>query len=199
MKLMTSILSVCILVCLSGLAFNAVPERQPERAFVKEAASNGQLEVQLANLALERAQSSQVKDLAQMIRDDHRQANQQLQEIATQNNWEFAQGEPDRQTLSTLSAAAPEEFDQVYVRMMIQSHQRAIEQFRMMTKQPKKPDDHSFTDDAGPVIDGTEPIHDDKGINELLLDWINSTLPALQKHLNRSLELAEQQPNLNAK
>src|SRR3954468_22207709 len=52
------------------------------RSFIKEASQGNQSEIALAQLAQQKAQNSEVKDLAQMIQKDHQQAQEKLQTIA---------------------------------------------------------------------------------------------------------------------
>ena len=50
--------------------------------FIKDASLGNQSEITMAQLAQQKAQNSEVKDLAQMIQQDHQQAQAKLQNIA---------------------------------------------------------------------------------------------------------------------
>jgi len=54
--------------------------------FIQKAAMGGQMEVQMGQLAEQKAQSQQVKDLGATLVRDHTAANQQLQQIASAKN-----------------------------------------------------------------------------------------------------------------
>src|SRR5918997_834147 len=54
----------------------------PDLDFVLKAASGGMEEVALGELAAQKAQSEQVKELAAMIAEEHTTANQELMQIA---------------------------------------------------------------------------------------------------------------------
>ena len=55
-----------------------------DQHFMKEAAQGGMAEVELGQLAAERASSAEVKEFAQRMVKDHSQANDQLKQIASQ-------------------------------------------------------------------------------------------------------------------
>jgi putative membrane protein len=56
-----------------------------EKDFVDKAAAGGMFEVQVAQLALQKSQSSTVKSFAQRMVDDHTKVNDQLKQIAQGN------------------------------------------------------------------------------------------------------------------
>lgn len=70
----------------AGARINAQIDQQFEQEFIKDAFSGNQLEVQLGQLVQERAQDPSVKKLAQMLVDDHRQANEKLRQVAQAMN-----------------------------------------------------------------------------------------------------------------
>lgn len=62
----------------------AAPLDSDDSAFLKDAAHDGMMEVQLGRLALDKAASSDVKQFAQRLIDDHSQANTELTALASQ-------------------------------------------------------------------------------------------------------------------
>ena len=137
------------------------------REFANEAASSSMMEVELANIAQEKAQSQQVKDLAQMIANDHKQANQKLQNIAQQVNLNLPQNlkEDHQEKVQDLQEKSGKEFDQKYVEMMVDLHEKDIEKFEDMR---------------------------DNIQNQELKNWVESTLPVLRMHLEEAKQLKEQ-------
>lgn len=155
--------------------------------FAQEAASDGFMEIQMAEMAQQRAQTSQVKELAEMIRQDHLRANDKLKELGTQNNWSIPQDMLPRhkEKLKKLESEKPNSFDGQYVKMMIEGHQHAINLFNQMAETTADPDHGTYTD---------QPYD---GINQQLLDWINETLPVLHKHLERSKKMQDELSKIN--
>jgi len=70
----------------AGSRINAQIDQQFEQDFVKHAYSGNLFEVQLGQLVNDKAQDPQIKRIAQRLVDDHRQANDQLKQVAQQMN-----------------------------------------------------------------------------------------------------------------
>jgi putative membrane protein len=138
---------------------------QDDRQFVKEAAQGGMLEVQLGQLALEKSKNDEVKQLAQRIIDDHQQANQRLQNIASAKQID-SPTQLDRQhqeQISKLQNLSGPRFDKAYVQGLVQDHTKDIAEFRSHS---------NSTQDAA------------------LKDFTTSTLPTLEQHLQQSKEVS---------
>src|SRR3954466_15687288 len=56
------------------------------KEFAMKAAEGGMLEVKLSQLAQQKADDQQIKDLAKQLEQDHTQANNQLMAVAKQKN-----------------------------------------------------------------------------------------------------------------
>src|SRR5689334_7546990 len=56
------------------------------KEFAMKAAEGGMLEVKLSQLAQQKSQSQEIKDLARKLEQDHTQANNQLMTVAKQAN-----------------------------------------------------------------------------------------------------------------
>jgi putative membrane protein len=133
--------------------------------FMTKAAGDGMAEVQLAQLATQRAANADVKSFAQMLVDDHTKANDELKGLAGQKSVTLPAEPPaaakatyDR--LGKLSGAA---FDRAYTAEMVRDHQKAVALFTQESK--------------------TGHDADAKG-------WAAKTLPTLEHHLARAKELA---------
>jgi putative membrane protein len=105
-----------------------------DQAFVRKAMAGSVAEIQLAQLAQQKATAAGVKSLAQRIQQDHQKASQDLQALAQQQNVGTSGADPDTmedgheamQKLQTLSGA---EFDRAYVDLMVEEHDDDIEAF----------------------------------------------------------------------
>jgi putative membrane protein len=97
--------------------------------FFKEAASGNEFEVRLADLAMQRSQNAQVKELAQHIKQDHTQANQVLKQMAQQGNVDVSSGDlmPVHQAmLQEMQQKQGEQFDRAFVFGNTADHQKDI-------------------------------------------------------------------------
>jgi putative membrane protein len=104
----------------------------PDAQFVTKAAQGNMAEVNLGKLAAEKSQSDDVKKFAQMMVDDHSKAEQDLEGVASKNNWTVpkdvsAQQKAEQQRLEKLSGAA---FDRAYVQMMVKDHTKDVAEFK---------------------------------------------------------------------
>lgn len=125
-----------------------------DKGFAQMAATGGQAEVALGNLALQKASSPKVKEFAQKMVNDHGQAGQQLQQIAGKKDFDLpnmvpteAQEEQDK--LSKLSGA---QFDKEYMRFMVEDHQKDAQEFEKARNEVSDPDLKRFAVQTLPII-----------------------------------------------
>lgn len=163
-KLSTTVFTIGIL----GLAATQVMAAPAaDKKFATKAAEGGLAEVQVGQLAQQKAASPQVKQLGETLVTDHTQANQELQQVA-QNEGITLPSQPSSkeqaqsQKLQDLSGAA---FDKAFVRMEIKDHQKDIKEFQEEAQS------------------GTDPA---------LKAFAQKSLPVLQKHLQMAQSLKQQ-------
>ncbi len=131
----------------------AVPS-SADRAFADKAAAAGMAEIQAAQLAQQRATSPQIKAFASRMIADHTQANDQLQQIAQQENINLppqpsAQDAADTQRLSSLSGTA---FDQAYAQAQVRDHQQAVALFRQEKSSGHDPALKTYAQKTLPIL-----------------------------------------------
>jgi putative membrane protein len=144
-----------------------------DETFMKEAAAAGTAEVEVGQLAVEKASRPEVKSYAQMLVDDHTRANEELKGLAAQKNVTLpaepkAEQKATRDRLSKLSGAA---FDHAYVDAMVTDHQKAVALFRRESKGGSDPDAKA---------------------------WAAKTLPTLEQHHAKARALASGSPHAEA-
>ncbi|WP_347157432.1 DUF4142 domain-containing protein [Pontibacter chitinilyticus] len=132
--------------------------------FMTKAASGGMMEVQLGQLAQQKAQSQDVKDFGQMMVDDHTKANQKLKDLAAQKNITLPDSMAPEQMdhVKELRDKTGAEFDKAYMSLMVDDHQEDIDLFQNAAQNLEDPDVKAFA---------------------------SSTVPVLQKHLDRAKEV----------
>ena len=132
---------------------------QSTKDFVADAATGGMMEVELGNLAQQKAKNQRVKDFGKMMVDDHTQANNNLKDIASRKNIAVPATITDDQKkeIDKLSKKSGADFDKAYVDMMVEDHKKDIDAFKKAT---------------GNVGDND------------IKNFATSTLPTLQKHLD---------------
>ncbi len=136
-----------------------------EKEFIVKAGIAGLAEVQQGNLALQKAQSADVRQYAQRMVTEHSTSNNELSQLATAKGLALAaelDGE-HKSALEHLAGLSGADFDKAYMQHMISDHEKAI---------------GDFTKAATTATDA-----DIKG-------WAQKTLPALQQHLQLAREIS---------
>lgn len=101
------------------------------RQFAMEASASSVLEVELGQLALEKAQLKEVKEFARGMVEDHRKLNQRMEEILQGSLVDMPEHLKARQQekLQELQNESGMEFDKEYMQTMVEAHEEAIENF----------------------------------------------------------------------
>jgi predicted outer membrane protein len=112
------------------------------------------MEVRLGKLAQQRAKSTEVKDFAQRMVDDHGQANGKLMQIAEQKGIELPQdlSEDAQATYKELQQQSGAEFDQAYMDEMISDHEDDVSAFEDYVENANDPDLRSFAEETLPTL-----------------------------------------------
>jgi len=112
-----------------------------DQKFVREAASGNQLEIQLGQLAQQRAQSDAVKQLGQQLTKDHQQAQQMLEKAAQAKNIQVPQElTPEHQAcLQKFQKLQGKEFDKHFLAGQTGDHVKDILMYRDAEKDLQDP------------------------------------------------------------
>jgi len=156
-----TILTAGAMVLAASQAFAISAEDQ---TFADAAASGGLAEVQLGRLAQQRGSLDQTKQFGAQMVTDHSKANQQLQQIASQQNIKLPTEPTSAQALTytQLEALKGLAFDKRYAEVMISDHQDTIATFENQASAGQDPQLKTFA---------------------------QSTLPTLQHHLQMAVDL----------
>lgn len=137
---------------------------ETEQRFVRQAVESSLYEVAVAALAADRAQNDSIKRMAEQLVNDHRSANDKLQQLANGRMAVPSDIPADKQaTIDKLSQAKGAAFDKQFLDIVgIRDHQRDIQMFESAQKDIQ---------DA-----------------ELKL-FVQNTLPTLKHHLSTAQDL----------
>jgi putative membrane protein len=102
-----------------------------DRQFIEKAASGGLAEIKMARLALDKAQSNDVRTFAQRMIDDHSKANDRLKEIAAKNGMMLPTSldSEDQKIYEKLALTNGREFDKQYMKIMKKDHDKDVKDF----------------------------------------------------------------------
>lgn len=119
-----------------------------DRQFVNMAAKDGMKEVHMGQMAAQQGQSPDVKKLGQMIAADHTKANQQLMALAAKKGIK-----PDTRAVEHgMSKRDMKNFDQAWIGMMINDHQKDIAAYQRTAQQGGDPEVRAFAKKTLPVL-----------------------------------------------
>lgn len=123
--------------------------------FIKDAAAGNQAEIATAQLAQEKSQNPQVKDLAQMIQQDHQQAEQKLETIAQNHGITLPQKPTwsERHQQSKLSKLNGADFDQQYTKDMLENHTKDIKKFQNASQNIEETDVKQYAQNCLPTLE----------------------------------------------
>jgi putative membrane protein len=138
----------------AALPHAGTPLSETDQTFVKKAAQGGIAEVQLAQLAQQKAQSDQVKQFAQKMIDDHTPNNQQLVQLsATLDVTPPSEpNEMQQKMAARLGALSGAKFDRVYIHNQIHDHEMMLKMFQAEASSGENPQLKAFAEQTVPVI-----------------------------------------------
>ena len=128
-----------------------------DKEFVSDAGMDGMFEVQAGNLALQKAQSAEVKSFAQRMVTDHGAANVELAQLATTKGLAIPTelGGDAKSMYEHLNGLSGAEFDKSYMQHMVEGHNKDVAEFEKVST---------------------------TGSDADLKAWAGKTLPTLQQH-----------------
>jgi putative membrane protein len=162
---MTTLCKIALVIAGSGAGLLAANLSWSDQTFAKKAAQGGMAEVQLGQLAVNKAGTQKVKDFGQKMVDDHSKANDQLKSIAAKNGINLPPdvAPPDKALMNRLSGLSGSAFDKAYMGAMVKDHETDIALFQ-----------HEANG----------------GTNSDLKGFASNTLPTLQEHLTLAKDAA---------
>lgn len=125
-----------------------------DRSFVKKAAQGGMAEVQLGQLAQQKASHEQVKQFGARMVQDHSKANDELRQIAAGKGMELP-GEPSkkqRKDADKLKDKSGAEFDRSYMKHMVADHKKDIEAYEKEAREGKDAELRAFAERTLPTL-----------------------------------------------
>ena len=135
-----------------------------DKSFLERAAQGGMTEVQLGQLAQEKASSSEIKKYGSHMAADHANANAELKTLAQQKGVTVpdqldAHHQATIDHFKTLSGPA---FDKAYVNAMVKDHEKTLSDFQTEANKGKDADVQSFASKTLPTL--KEHLTEIKGI-----------------------------------
>jgi putative membrane protein len=126
-----------------------------DKAFVRKAMEGGMAEVELGQLASQKASSDDVKQFGQKMVDDHSRLNDQMKPVAAQLgvNPPTKLSKKDEETKAKLESLSGTQFDDAYIRMMLKDHKKDASDFKTEAQNAQNPAVQQAAQQGGQVID----------------------------------------------
>src|SRR5688572_2322550 len=149
-------------------------------SFAKQAMLANKAEVKLGELAVQNAQSSEVKEFARMMVSEHTNGLDTLKEaVKGQGVEEPAQLDTKHQALyDRLSKLSGAEFDREYMKAMVDGHREVKNMVETRANRT-------------PTTTGTSGrVSDDSRLDNAVNQWATKALPTVTKHLERAEQIS---------
>jgi putative membrane protein len=126
----------------------------PDSSFYKNAAEGGLSEVELGQLAQQKATNPAVKDFGAMMVKDHSAANQKLKALAASKQVSLPESPSMMQKASKtkLNMLSGDSFDKSYIKGMIADHKDDIKEFQKEASEGKDPEAKAFASATLPTL-----------------------------------------------
>ena len=136
--------------------------------FMEEAATGGMMEVELGNMAQEKASSQEVKDFGERMVTDHTKAGDELKSLAQEKSVTLPDSMTAKQQRSVkkLSALSGQEFDQEYMKMMVKDHEKDVKTYQKASENVPDPTVQDFAAKTLPTL--KEHLQEAENVNEQL-------------------------------
>ncbi|WP_293942693.1 MULTISPECIES: DUF4142 domain-containing protein [unclassified Sphingobacterium] len=127
---------------------------EEDAKFVTEAANGGMAEVELGQLAQQKAQHADVKAFGEMMIKDHSKANDELTALAQAKNITVPAtvGAEQQKVKDDLAKKAGREFDKAYIDEMVEDHEKDVKLFEDASKNLKDAELKAFVDKTLPTL-----------------------------------------------
>ena len=139
----------------TGLAGDDKDDKMDDAEWMVKAAESGMFEIQTSKLAQQRGTSADVKKFAAMMITDHTKASNELKTVAAGKNVQLpvALGTGMQEKLDELSKENGVKFDEKYMSMMKDAHEKDVEHFRDGMEDAQDPALKTFASKTLPVIE----------------------------------------------
>src|ERR1700759_5698717 len=136
------------------LASAAALADSPDASFFKNAAEGGMSEVELGQMAQQKATNPAVKEFGAMMVKDHSAANEKLKALAARKQVALPDSPSVMQKASKakLNVLSGETFDKSYVKGMIEDHKTDIKEFQKEASEGKDADAKGFAASTLPAV-----------------------------------------------
>jgi putative membrane protein len=123
------------------------------RYFIIQASIGNLQEIAMGKLGVEKAVRPDVKAFAQRMVDDHGKAQERLMQLIKARGYQIPREATDTPPENTMLKNTPkDDFDRIYVHMMVPGHRQTVQLFEKYATTGKDPDANAFAKQTLPVL-----------------------------------------------
>lgn len=126
-----------------------------EKSFISKGLEGDQSEIQMGQVAQEKSQSNDVKQLAQKLTNDHTQMDEKwFKPLANQLGVSLPKGpsKKDKKMTEKMQALSGNDFDTQYLTMMLKDHQKDLKEFQEEANSAQNPSVKQVAQQGASVI-----------------------------------------------
>jgi putative membrane protein len=133
--------------------------------FMVKVANGGMTEVEISQVAKDKASNKRVKEFASMMVTDHSKANDELKALAGKKNVTLptAVSDENKNKMDDLKKKTGKDFDRAYMDMMEDDHDKTVNAFEKASGDTKDADVKAWVDKTLPTLrmhlDSAKAIH----------------------------------------
>ena len=122
--------------------------------FLEKAARGGLEEVELGQLAQQKASNQAVRTFGQRMVTDHNKLNNELKQLAAQKGATVptSMTHHENSTLQHLQGEVGADFDKDYAKDMVKDHRKDLKEFQDAARKVQDPDLRAFAQKAVPIL-----------------------------------------------
>jgi putative membrane protein len=145
--------ALCLLAGVAGFVSAEEKNLTTDEALAKAMDCNI-FEKQMAEKAVKKADSEDVKNYARELVKDHRKLNKRLEELAKEKKVAVVSGstKEQKEQMAELSKASGSDFDKKYIDMMVENHTRALKHMKRCIKEGNDEQLRSLAEQALPIM-----------------------------------------------
>lgn len=123
-------------------------------SFLVDAANGGMAEVQLGEVAAQKASDPRVKAFGAMMVQDHRMANDKVKSLAGQRNVTLPDSVSNekKKEMDDLVIKTSNDFDKAFMRQMVNDHESTISLFEKASDKVSDPEVKTFVENTLPKL-----------------------------------------------
>jgi putative membrane protein len=125
-----------------------------DRDFARRAAIADMAEIELANLAKQKAKSDAIREYAEHLLTDHQQSSEKLKALASQKNIALPKDLDTKHKAQRdkLAALDGPEFEKAYIDGMIKDHRRVLQEYQMQAQKTQDSEFKAFAKEVEPKL-----------------------------------------------